>query len=223
MSFSCFLVSLGQLLRKICYFLSCDHDAINNASENASQAFNSRDLIIPCRSKFLPPGQLAEAVRRNEKHVYEAIPNWTHTIGTGLRAAHLRWLIEGYKDYRKNGLDMQAMPESMKEFKSGVLLIQSFMRPIIDDIIEPSENAEDILHLDRAWEKVKDDSRFIKKTEKRDFVTAFKLYVNEEKPGSFDDGGSKPGDDKKKRRKLVMGAKGWRFKTQKSGYDRYDI
>lgn len=78
----------------------------------SDDAFNSRDLIIPCRSKFTSDTSKLDFVNL-EAPTFKAVPNWVRTVGKTLRAAHLRWLIQGYKMYKRTGLDMANLPEKM--------------------------------------------------------------------------------------------------------------
>lgn len=79
-------------------------------------AFNARDLIIPCRSKFSSDASKLDFVNV-EAPTFKAVPNWVRTVGKSLRAANLRWLIKGYKLYKKEGIDVLNLPQRMKEFK----------------------------------------------------------------------------------------------------------
>lgn len=79
-------------------------------------AFNMRDLIIPCRAKFTSDLTKLDFVNA-EAPTFKAIPNWVRTTGKSLRAANLRWLIKGYQQYRKEGIDMNNLPTAMREFK----------------------------------------------------------------------------------------------------------
>lgn len=57
-------------------------------------------------------------------------------------------------------------PVSRRTFKNAVLLLQSPVRAVIEDMMQYTGEKKDVVDLDAAWERYKSDSRAFKKLDK---------------------------------------------------------
>jgi hypothetical protein len=114
------------------------------------------------------------------KRVILGMPDFANRVLPGLRAAHFRWLLTGYKAQREDPISSGNIPITMSQFKSGMVLMSSPVKEILDSELQETGVATDLLDCKIAWDRVKLEynSPEMKRVKRADFTQMFKLYVN---------------------------------------------
>lgn len=86
----------------------------------------------------------------------------------------------GYKAQQLDPISTANIPLSMQHFKSGMVLMSSPVKDVLDAELEETTMATDILDCKTVWDRFQKEHSTpeMRRIKKADFVQMFKLYVN---------------------------------------------
>lgn len=174
--------------------------------DHYDHAFVERMLVIPMRSKFVLDPQAIDYIDPLT-NTFLAVPSISTEILPKLRAANMRWLLEGLRLYRAEGLDDSVLPAAgMKNFKTALLLLHSPVGDFLHETIKPAEQEDARVELDEVWAIFRSDKCSAPRRSRRneDFQQTFKLFVNNHNARSYVADATRP-------HPVKCHAKGWKM------------
>lgn len=149
--------------------------------DTSDTAFRDRLLPVPYISHFTDKDHKLDSVH----HIYKRCPEFGREAKQ-CRLAHILWCIEGFKRMKEMGMGDNTVSDYMLRFKEEFIFKQSLAYDVLADImVDTQDLRRDIVDVEDAWQEYKNDKRFQKFTNKDEFTTTFRVFVNSKVPNSF--------------------------------------
>lgn len=99
---------------------------------------------------------------------------------------HMRWCLDGYKAFKRSGLEMETMPRSIVDFRKVLVFKNTPVYAYLGDIMEDtSDLVKDVVDMAAAWDMYKKDRRSNKYLTLEQFESSFRVFANTHVPNSF--------------------------------------
>ena len=98
----------------------------------------------------------------------------------------MRWCLEGYKAFKRLGLEMETMPRSISDFRKVLVYKNTPVYAYLGDIMEDTTDlTKDVVEMAAAWDLYKKDRRSNKYLTIEQFESSFRVFANSKVPNSF--------------------------------------